>query len=110
LRVILKKEPIRGVSAIAERPDGAKVNFTPYPAPLFAPDGTLCGAVNILIDITDQRQAESLHVQAARCRRLAGTIRKGDEAVTTLNQLADECSFVDAAALGDLCFRHLCSK
>src|SRR5690349_13366056 len=29
------QRPIRGVTAVAERPDGTRVNFRPYPTPIF---------------------------------------------------------------------------
>jgi PAS domain S-box-containing protein len=67
---IRQKRAIREVVAIAERPDGSRVAFRPYPAPLFDADGKLTGAVNILIDITDE-QSQALHQQAEHCRRLA---------------------------------------
>jgi PAS domain S-box-containing protein len=68
---IRRQQIIRNQVAIAERPDGSRVAFRPYPTPLFKDDGSLKGAVNMLIDVTDE-QSDSLHVQAARCRRLAG--------------------------------------
>ena len=64
---------IRDSVAIAERPDGSRVAFRPYPTPLFDDDGALTGAVNMLIDVTDE-QSEALHEQADRCRRLADAI------------------------------------
>ena len=70
-QAIRRKEPIRGAIAIAERPDGSRVAFTPYPTPLFDQDGSLKGAVNMLIDVTAE-QTSALHQQAERCRRLAG--------------------------------------
>jgi PAS domain-containing protein len=63
--------PIRGVTAVAERPDGTRVNFAPYPTPILGPDGELIGAINLLIDVSDERQAEYLRAQALRCRRLS---------------------------------------
>jgi PAS domain S-box-containing protein len=69
-QAIHQKRPIRDVIAIAERPDGSRVAFKPYPTPLFDDDGSLVGAVNMLIDVTDQ-QSQALHEQAKRCRRLA---------------------------------------
>ena len=51
--------PIRGQEAIAERPDGTRVPFMPYPTPLFDGDGRLVGAVNLLMDISDQKRAET---------------------------------------------------
>ena len=67
---IREERPIRDVIAIAERPDGSRVAFRPYPTPLFDKDGHLTGAVNMLIDVTDEQSA-ALHEQAERCRRLA---------------------------------------
>ncbi|MBW0007230.1 MAG: PAS domain-containing protein [Sphingomonas sp.] len=69
-QAIQQKKPIRDAIAIAERPDGSRVAFKPYPTPLFDTKGRLTGAVNMLIDVTGQ-QAEALHDQAERCRRLA---------------------------------------
>jgi PAS domain S-box-containing protein len=65
---------LRDVVAIAERPDGTRVIFTPYPTPLFDASGRPDGAVNILIDVTEARQAGELRAQAMRCRRLARTV------------------------------------
>ena len=50
--------PIRGAEAIAERPDGTRVPFIPYPTPLYDSEGKLVGAVNMLVDITDRKRAE----------------------------------------------------
>ena len=67
---IKERRPIRDMIAIAERPDGTRVAFRPYPTPLFDPSGAFTGAVNMLIDVTDE-QSGALHEQAERCRRLA---------------------------------------
>lgn len=83
------RRKVRGVSAVAMRPDGTRVAFMPYPTPLFSEDGEFLGAVNILIDITEARQANELRAQAIRCRRLAASI--GDaEAGAALERMADE--------------------
>ena len=50
--------PIRGLEGIAERPDGTRVPFIPYPTPLYDNSGTLVGAVNMVVDISDRKQAE----------------------------------------------------
>lgn len=71
---IREKREIRGVVALAERPDGTRVMFTPYPTPLFDEQGAFVGAINMLIDVTDRRQAEALKAQALRCRRLSQSI------------------------------------
>lgn len=49
---------VRGFTAIAERPDGSRVFFQPYPTPLFNQDGLLIGAVNVLVDVTERRHIE----------------------------------------------------
>lgn len=69
-QAIQEKRPVRDAIAIAERPDGCRVAFRPYPTPFFDEDGSMAGAVNMLIDVTDE-QSEALHQQADRCRRLA---------------------------------------
>ena len=68
---IKTKRPLRGLTALAERPDGTRVRFSPFPTPVLSADGQLKGAVNMLIDITEERQIDDLRSQAARCRRLA---------------------------------------
>ena len=52
-------KPVRGVEAIAERPDGTRVHFIPYPTPLFDDAGNVTGAINVLVDITDRKRAET---------------------------------------------------
>jgi PAS domain S-box-containing protein len=49
---------IEGEEIIVLRPDGVKVNVLPYPVPVFDANGTITGAVNTLIDITEQRNSE----------------------------------------------------
>jgi PAS domain S-box-containing protein len=53
-----ENRPIRGMEAMAERPDGTRVPFIPYPTPLHDQTGRLVGAVNMLVDITDRKRAE----------------------------------------------------
>jgi PAS domain S-box-containing protein len=78
---------VRGAVAVAERPDGTRVMFTPYPTPIVDDAGISAGAVNILIDVTDTRQAEALKVQALRCRRLAQSVSDA-QTVKTLTLMA----------------------
>jgi PAS domain S-box-containing protein len=54
-----ENRPVRGGEAIAERPDGTRVPFIPYPTPLRDGDGVLIGAINMLVDITDRKEAET---------------------------------------------------
>ena len=69
---IRERRPIRSEIAIAMRPNGSRVAFRPYPTPLFDKSGNLKGAINMLIDISDE-QSEALREQATRCRRLANS-------------------------------------
>jgi PAS domain S-box-containing protein len=69
-QAIKQKRPVRETIAIAERPDGSRVAFRPYPTPLFDKDGDLIGAANMLVDVTGE-QTDALHAQADHCRRLA---------------------------------------
>ncbi|MGH2744321.1 MAG: PAS domain-containing protein, partial [Thermoleophilaceae bacterium] len=43
---------VRGTETIAERPDGKRVWFMPYPTPLRDAEGRVVGAINMLLDIT----------------------------------------------------------
>lgn len=69
-QAIKTRQPVRDVIAIAERPDGTRLAFKPYPTPLFDSSGKFIGALNMLVDVTDE-QSEALQEQAERCRRLA---------------------------------------
>ena len=48
-----------GVECIAERPDGTRFWFTPYPVVLRAAEGRIIGGVNVLVDITDRKTPRS---------------------------------------------------
>jgi PAS domain S-box-containing protein len=86
-QAIRERRVIRDAVAIAERPDGSRVAFRPYPTPLFDETGTMTGAINMLIDVSDE-QAEVLHEQADRCRRLAEALYSR-ESLIVLKQMAD---------------------
>ena len=49
-------QAIRGITAVAERPDGTRVNFLPFPTPVIGDHGEVLGAVNMLIDISGFHQ------------------------------------------------------
>jgi PAS domain S-box-containing protein len=66
---------VRGVEAIVERPDGTRVRFRPYPTPLRDPSGRLVGAINLLMDVTEQHDAD---MESAR---LAAIVVSSDDAI-----------------------------
>jgi PAS domain S-box-containing protein len=67
--------PVHGIEAIAERPDGTRVHFVPYPTPLHDTSGKVIGAVNMLVDITEHKQAEEVRA------RLAAIVNSSDDAI-----------------------------
>jgi two-component system, chemotaxis family, CheB/CheR fusion protein len=69
------KQPVRGAEAVAERPDGTRVPFAPYPTPLFSSSGELAGAVNMLVDLTDRKRADE------NAHRLAAIVQSSDDAI-----------------------------
>jgi PAS domain S-box-containing protein len=70
-----ENRPIRGLEAVAERPDGTRVPIVPYPTPLHDASGTLVGAVNMVIDISDRKRAEDIAL------RLASIVESSDDAI-----------------------------
>jgi len=59
MAVALKEgREVRGVEAIAERPDGSRIVFLPYPTPLRDAQGNIVGGINMLVDITERKEAE----------------------------------------------------
>ena len=74
-----ERRPIRGVEAVAERPDGTRVPFIPFPTPLFDASGRLTGAVNTLVDISEHKSAEQDR------QRLAAIIGSSQDAIVGKN-------------------------
>ena len=59
MAIALKEQrAIVGAEAMTERPDGVRVPFLAYPSPLRDSSGAMCGAVNMLVDITERKRAE----------------------------------------------------
>jgi PAS domain-containing protein len=86
---IRERRSIRGMAAVAERPDGTHVNFQPFPTPLFDRGGRLVGAVNLLLDVTGRERAFALRAKAARCRRLVN-LMPDRRSLKILNAMAAE--------------------
>lgn len=59
MAVALKEgRSVVGEEIIVERPDGVRRNVAPNPKPMFDTSGKIIGAVNMLIDVTEQKNAE----------------------------------------------------
>ena len=74
---IKERRPVRGMEGVAERPDGAKVRFVPYPTPLLDTSGRATGAINVLVDQTDTHR---IHDMSAR---LASIVETSDDAIVS---------------------------
>ncbi|WP_207457754.1 PAS domain S-box protein [Azospirillum sp. SYSU D00513] len=55
---VAENRPLRNREAMLERPDGSRVPILAYPTPLRDGAGRLSGAVNMLVDISERKQAE----------------------------------------------------
>ncbi|ODT08130.1 MAG: histidine kinase [Mesorhizobium sp. SCN 65-20] len=76
MAIALKEErAIHGAEAIAERPDGTLVPFLAFPAPLRDEAGAVTGAINLLVDVSAQKQSEEL------THRLAAIVESSDDAI-----------------------------
>lgn len=47
-----------GIECIAERPDGSRFWFTPFPSAFRDDEGRIIGGINLLVDITERKNAE----------------------------------------------------
>jgi PAS domain S-box-containing protein len=60
MAVALKEScAIRNAEIMAERPDGTCVPVIPYPTPLRDGSGKIVGAINMLVDVSERKQAET---------------------------------------------------
>jgi PAS domain S-box-containing protein len=76
---IRERRPIRGVEAIAQRPDGSRVAFLPYRTPIYDEAGNFLGAVNMLLETGDRRRADEY------ADRLASIVESSDDAIASKN-------------------------
>ncbi|MGH2610699.1 MAG: ATP-binding protein, partial [Tepidiformaceae bacterium] len=59
---------VRGAEILVERPDGSRMFVLPHPTPLHDSEGNLAGAVNVLVDITDQKRLQLALRDAIRAK------------------------------------------
>jgi PAS domain S-box-containing protein len=71
MAIALKEaRPVTGEEIIVECPDGKRLNVVPHPQPIFDTDGRLCGAMNMLVDVTAEREKEKALLKSERAYRL----------------------------------------
>jgi PAS domain S-box-containing protein len=81
---IQTKQAVRGITAVAERPDGSRINFLPFPTPVLGEHGELLSAINMLVDITGHTQTGSQE------HRYVSTDAQDDRVTAALSQLSIE--------------------
>ena len=70
-----ERRPVRDAEAIAERPDGSRITFQPFPTPIIDANGVLLGGVNVLIDLTDRQ------IMDETAQRYTAIIESSDDAI-----------------------------
>jgi len=76
---VKERRAVRGTEAIAERPDGTRIPFIPFPTPIYDPQGEFIGALNLLVDISDRKRGEDA------MQRLASIVESSDDAIVGKN-------------------------
>ena len=70
-------EPVRGVEAIMERPDGSRVSFLPHPGVLTDASGAVSGTINVMVEIPGRKDGE---LEAAH---LAAIVSSSNDAIVS---------------------------
>lgn len=86
---IRERREVRGMRAVAERPDGRRRPFEPFPTPVFDSQGAFAGAVNLFLELPANARISELEQQAHKFRRLAAEI-SDEPTVARLQQMADQ--------------------
>jgi len=92
-----------GIEAIAERPDGSRRWFMPYPTPLHDAQGKLIGGINMLVDITqrkhDEQALQDAHTQTQAQRRLYEAILDNTPDIAYVFDLDHRFTYANKALL-----------
>jgi PAS domain S-box-containing protein len=89
-------KPIRGYEAVAERPDGTRFPFIPYPTPLRNAAGEMVGAVNMLVDISRRKTSEQrLELLSREVNHRAKNMLAVIQSIVRLSTTANTRAFAD---------------
>jgi len=77
---------IRGKEAVAERPDGTRIPYLPFPTPIHDSGGRLIGAINMLVDVSERKQAETQ--QRVLVRELNHRVKNNMQMLQSLLRMA----------------------
>jgi two-component sensor histidine kinase len=77
---------IRGKEAVAERPDGTRIPFIPFPTPIRDSSGEVIGAINMLVDVSERKQAETQ--QRVLARELNHRVKNNMQMLQSLLRMA----------------------
>lgn len=106
-RALKEGVPVIEEEIIIQCPDGTLKNVLPSPVPFFDESGVLQGAVNTLLDITEQRRGEKKQAMLAAIIEYSGDaiVSKGlDGLITSWNQGAEKLfGYTEEEVLG----RHI---
>ncbi len=88
--------PPAGMEIIVERPDGSRRHVIPNPHPILDGAGAVVGAINMLVDITERKQAEKAR------GLLAAIVDTTDDAILsiTLDGVITSCNAAGARLYG----------
>jgi PAS domain S-box-containing protein len=99
-----EQRPVRGVETTAERPDGSRVAFLPYHTPSFDADGNYTGAVSVLMDITERKEADELFRRQAQrletLNKIARTIARELDQERVVQMVTDIATELSGAKFG----------
>ena len=73
------KKAVAGKEIIIEQPEGKRLHVLPYPKPLFDEAGRLTGAVNLLVDVTNQSKYDMLLKRTEELSSMTQQLKASEE-------------------------------
>lgn len=96
MRVLHSGEPLVNEECVIIRPDGSRRRVIPHIVPLVHPDGSVQGAINMMMDVTAQRSSEA--ALAEKEELLQHATEAGHLGTFNWNLRTGEVSFSDSMA------------